>query len=721
MKYANCLITIRIFLSILLVTCCINFATAQIEDNKGRDFWVAYSNHVLMYNDTGTINTTGGAQVMQLYFVAQNACTIVVEIPWIGYTRMYAMAANSVLTTEAFPESGLQDVRILEEGLSTKGIHITSTEDIIAFSHVFAGSISGMSILLPTKSLSDTYYSINFSQVSNKKNSKSFVYAIASEDSTILEIIPSVNTEKISRGDTLRVFLNKGQLYNIFGKVNGFKGEDLTGTVIRSLAKPGQPCKKIAVFSGSGNVGINCSATSSSADNLMQQCLPASTWGKRFLTSNTKGMPNNIYRILAQKKNTAITINGSLFVNIGQGEFYQYSSATPDLIEATEPITVAQYITTANSCGNIQLGGVGDPEMIYLSSIEQGVKGALFNSTSNARIVQHYANIVIHKKGLSSLKIDGINSPFVEYQKHPSDTNFVVLQINLTAGYHFFVSDSTFNAIAYGYGSAESYGYNAGVGLQNLNGENCTQTNWVSTTCDSTKKPIFEKNEYGYCSSDSVKIQIKNNNKSDVYFWKINNKTIDATGPSIFIKNPDTVYVVKLDSLGCITNSDTIRIVKYALPQAPTISRSTDNSLVSNYTYGNSWFFESTNLSDTASKIKPTQQGYYTVRSTQLGCPSALSAPNYYLTTAVNTFTLNTLIQVSPNPTKGFLRINVTDASLTSIYVTIKDVNGVTRFSRFKLKKDVTLDINHFGKGVYHICFYDLSGKMISSKKIIKL
>jgi len=699
--------------------CFSDFAKAQIADNKGRDFWVAYGNHVSMYNPAGTINTSGGAQDMQLYFVAQKNCTVVVEIPWLGYNRVYAMNANSVLTTDALPKSGQQDARILEEGLSVKGIHITSTEDIVAYAHIFNNSVSGMSHLLPTKSLSDTYYSLNFSQVSNENNSKSYAYAIASEDSTVVEIIPSVNTEKIRKGDTLRVFLNKGQVYNIFGRVSGFSGEDLSGTVIRSLATPGQSCKKIAVFSGSGKVTINCTAaTSTSADNMMQQSLPASTWGKRFLTSNTKGMPNNIYRIMAQKTNTTIKINGSLFVNIGKGEFYQYSSATPDLIEATEPIMVAQYITTANSCGNNQLGGLGDPEMIYLSAIEQGVKSALINST---KYIQHYANIVIHKRGLSSLKIDGTNPPFVEYQKQPSDTNFVVLQINLTAGYHFFESDSTFNAIAYGYGSAESYGYNAGVGLQKLNVENCIESNVVNTKCATAKKPIFEKNDYGFCPSDSVKIQLTNINKSDLYFWRINNKSVDLSGPSIYVKNPDTVYVVKLDSLGCITNSDTIKIMKYALPQAPVISRGNDNFLTSNYTFGNSWFFESTNLSDTASKIKPIQQGFYTVRSTILGCPSALSLPYFYLTTAVNDFRLNKLVQVSPNPTKGLLQIKITDASITNISVVIRDVNGITRVNRFKLKKEATLDINHFEKGVYQILFYDLSGKMISSNKIIKL
>src|SRR6185295_17429632 len=41
-------------------------------------------------------------------------------------------------------------------------------------------------------------------------------------------------------------------------------------------------------------------------------------------------------------------------------------------------------------------------------------------------------------------------------------------QINVAPGRHTMSSDSAFNAILYGYGSANSYGYNAGANAQNL-------------------------------------------------------------------------------------------------------------------------------------------------------------------------------------------------------------------------------------------------------------
>ena len=51
---------------------------------------------------------------------------------------------------------------------------------------------------------------------------------------------------------------------------------------------------------------------------------------------------------------------------------------------------------------------------------------------------------------------------------HPQDPNYSYLIANIAAGQHRIESDSGFNAIAYGFGSAESYGYNAGTNIRDL-------------------------------------------------------------------------------------------------------------------------------------------------------------------------------------------------------------------------------------------------------------
>ena len=467
---------IYLFLFVFFTFFCTT-AFCQDFSNKGREFWVGYGSHVSMYNTAaataGTVNASGGSQNMVLYFTSDHDATVTVEIPSVNWSRTYTVVANKVTTSDIIPKTGAEDARITEEGKSSKGIHITSDVGIIAYAHIYNGSISGASLLFPVNTLAREYYSVNYTQVSNNLFSYCYAYVIATEDNTNIEIIPSVNTFGAKAGDTIRQVLNKGEIYNIFGRVitttNPFKGEDLTGTRIRSVATPTSPCKRIAVYSGSGKLSINCSANGSgSSDNYMQQAFPSNAWGRKYLTVPTNKMPNNFYRVAVSNPSAVVKLNGqalspsSLIGNF----YYEFSSNTANLIESDLPVMVAQYITTANSCGNNQIGGNGDPEMIYLSPIEQTIDKVTINSTGNAAITSHYVNIVIPNKGITSLKIDG-NAP-TNAIIHPSDNNYSYFQTALSVGSHTISSDSGFNAIAYGYGSAESYGYNAGANVKDL-------------------------------------------------------------------------------------------------------------------------------------------------------------------------------------------------------------------------------------------------------------
>ena len=444
---------------------------SQDFSNKGKEFWVGYGSHVSMYNSNGTVNAGGGAQDMVLYFTSDRNATVTVEIPSLGWTNTYNVIANQVTTSARLPKTGAQDARITDEGKNGKGIHITSDFPIIAYAHIYNASISGATLLFPVNTLAREYYSVNYKQVSNSAYSYCFSYVIATEDDTNIEIIPTVNTILNKAGDTIKVNLNKGEIYNVFGKllnnVNPYLGEDLTGTKIRSVATPTSPCKRIAVFSGSGKLSISCNNGSGSADNYMQQAFPANAWGKKYLTVPTSKMPNNFYRVAISKPGTVVKRNGIVLTGLQGGFYYEYQSNTPDLLESDQPIMVAQYITTANSCGNTQIAGNGDPEMIYLSPIEQTIDKVTVNSTPNAGINQHYINIAIHKNGVSSLKIDGV-APVITSTVHPQESNYAYYQVQVTAGSHTIQADSGFNAIAYGYGSAETYGYNAGANVKDL-------------------------------------------------------------------------------------------------------------------------------------------------------------------------------------------------------------------------------------------------------------
>ncbi len=510
----------------------ISFVQAQSLSNKGKEFWVGYGSHVAMYEperinipgtnqtqpnpNAGKPQTDGGDQNMVLYFTSDRNATVTVDIPGLNWTRSYNVTANQVTTSDVMPKSGAQDSRLYEEGLSNKGIHIVASTPIIAYAHVYNQSVSGATLLFPVSTLSREYYSLNYEQVSNNNYSYCFAYVIATEDNTTVEITPSATTVlNKPAGVPYRISLNKGEVYTVFGRLNGstgssfgtkYLGEDLTGTKIQSVGTLTSPCKKIAVFSGSGKLSLTCNSNVGSSDNYMQQAFPPNAWGKKYLTVPTALLPGNIYRIAVKDPNTIVRRNGvQIFPgSLIRGFYYEFSTSVPELIESDQPIMVAQYISSAtlnrinnalvpqSSCNNDPTSGTfGDPEMIYLSPIEQTINKVTINSTSNNAITKHYLNLVMHKDGILPGKkflLDGV--PVTQLPNpHPGDPNYVYFQIqDLSPGSHTIEADSGFNAIAYGYGAFESYGYNAGTNVNDLNQFVSVQNEFATVPFPSTCK-----------------------------------------------------------------------------------------------------------------------------------------------------------------------------------------------------------------------------------------
>ncbi|HSN60079.1 MAG TPA: PKD domain-containing protein, partial [Ferruginibacter sp.] len=441
-------------------------AFSQDFSNKGKDFWVGYGYHQVMMG--------GNSQQMVLYFATDQLTTVTVSIPGTGYTQTYAnIPAGTVFTSNPLPKAGVQDARLLTEtfGGQDKGIHIVADKPIVAYAHIYNASVSGASILFPTNTLGKEYYSINYTNISNTGNANCWFYVIACDTgTTTVEIIPSANTLTHVAGVPFTVTLTQGQIYNVMGQYSGSSGVDLTGSRVRSISTASGACKRIAVFSGSGRISITCTGGSSSSDNYMVQSFPKNAWGKKYLTAPTGGtLPNTIYRICVSDPSAVITLNGAPITYPLINNFYYEIPATPapQKIESSLPITVAQYFTSQGACGN---GSPGDPEVIYLSPLEQNISKVLWNATPNFAITSHYISVVIPNTGtaISSFRLDGAPVSPLFFTPHPQDPGYSYLVRSVGAGQRTIESDSGFNAIAYGFGAAESYGYNAGTNIIDL-------------------------------------------------------------------------------------------------------------------------------------------------------------------------------------------------------------------------------------------------------------
>lgn len=440
------------------------------SSNRGTRFWVGYGHHQFFSGDN--------SQNMVLYLNAQDSSNVTVRINGTSWERVYHIPANKTITTEIIPKAGLNDARLTEEGLSDKGISIESDVPIVAYAHIYGSASSGATMLLPVGTYGYEYSTLSSRQYYST-DTYSWFYVIADYDNTKVEITPSVPTLAGKPANTtFTVTLNKGEVYQVLGAMlpgGGSEGYDLSGSRVRSVINEDGKCYPMAVFSGSSRTGIGCGGDlGSSGDNLIQQNFPSQAWGRRYLTAptSTSGAANsfmtNIYRVLVKDPATVVKVDGMTLTGLINNRFYQFESNVADNIEADQPIMVAQYMSSSGSCANTS--GNGDPEMIYLSPVEQGIKKVgLYRNTQEA-ITVNYLTLIIPTGGVSSLLIDGSNT-FDHTYPHPNASGYTVVVKRWAAApaQCTVTSDSAFTAITYGLGSVESYGYNAGTLVKNLN------------------------------------------------------------------------------------------------------------------------------------------------------------------------------------------------------------------------------------------------------------
>ena len=507
----------RLFLILLFIG---TYSYGQDLSNKGKEFWIPYSYHV---NQTGN-----GVLVMTLYLTSDIKTDYKVEIYGDVVIQSGTINAGQVISV-VIPNTYLLN----NEGLFKKmAIRVSALNPIVVYSYITQNAISGATVCLPTNVLGQEYLSMNYRQISNVANSNSYFTIIATEDNTSVEITyGGLTKSKRPAGSKDTVKLNKGEIYQVLGDHNNnvasqnlYYGEDLTGSRIKSIGT----CKRIAVFSGSGKIRIgDCAQGSNTSDNLYQQNYPLSTWGKTFLAISSYSRDLNFYRVIKSKASAIVKVDGSVvpasfFTN---NQYYEFSRDKNVKIESDEPIAVAQYFTTQGCSGNTT---PYDPDMILLNPVEQNISKVTLVSSNLAATQnqQHHIHIIIKNEGsaLSSFLVDGVKVPVGSWTAHPKDNNYSYLYLsNVTQGYHTLSSDSGFNALAYGYANAESYGYSAGSNVRDLNQFASIQNKYAVVNYPST------------CKDAPFTLKVTLPYKPTSLAWNF-------FGDSSLGANPDTVY-----------------------------------------------------------------------------------------------------------------------------------------------------------------------------------
>jgi gliding motility-associated-like protein len=473
---------------------------AQGTSNEGSDFWVAYAGHV-----------DGTDSRLTLFITSKVNASVNIDVGGTPYSingqstvSLNANELRAIVIDANIYNNVYVDTRDNLELHPKKGIHITSDEPIVVYSHISRSARSAACLVYPTKALGSEYYAIAYDQLADavgEVRSSQFT-VVGVENNTEVEITPTQASRWFPArpaGVPFIITLNKGDIYQFQSKT------DITGSRIRTLGG----CKPVAVFSGSSKTGF-CEAGNtvtpefpSGQDNLYQQLLPVSTWGRNFVTApfyNSQRGNIDIYRIQISQDNTIVTINGSttqanstpLSNPYSKGAVITFSSSSSKVISANEPINLVQY-QTSQSCNSLNPSTPfgtpvvpGDPEMTILNPIEQTLKditvySAISRSDAPTNITSHYINIIIKTADAPSLTVDGIqfqnnaSGAFVTDKFIKINDLYSYIIVDVTASSqsgtptHRIKADGGFVAIAYGYGPFESYGYLAGSDLKNLN------------------------------------------------------------------------------------------------------------------------------------------------------------------------------------------------------------------------------------------------------------
>lgn len=477
MKAKNVNPAMRLLSLLLISTLLSSAALSQDFSNKGRDFWLVYPDHV-----------NGNSSAMGIYITSDVNATGTIKV---GATSIpFTVTPNTVTRKFLGPSTGgdasnVGIINTLADGiLQNSGIHVTSDQPVVVYSHIIQSARSGATLLLPVNVLGRDYIVPSYRNTGNLSGGGinagyGEVTIVAPEPNTTVEITTVVKSRDGLRnaGDKYNITLaNPGDVYQIQFE----RGADISGTRVRSIATGTGKCQPIAVFSATTWSGFDC-VGASGGDNLFQQLFPIKAWGKSFLTAPFFNRPYDIIRVFINPDNPPTQVIktedgvSAPLTNLTNGYYEIRTFQKPLRIEADKPISVVQYMVS-QTCGTA--GTQADPEMVLLNPVEQTINNiTVFSAHRNfvppgqSQVDKCYLNIIIRTSVAPSFRING-TAPGASFIPIPG-TDYSYLQADVTSTavanpVQTLTADSSFIAIAYGYGNVESYGYNAGTSVRDL-------------------------------------------------------------------------------------------------------------------------------------------------------------------------------------------------------------------------------------------------------------
>jgi hypothetical protein len=339
-----------------------------------------------------------------------------------------------------------------------KGIFITSDQPISVSAISKQLATSDAFLCYPTNIIDTSYIVASYknkfySVVGHPKNRYSAIVIAALEDSTSVDIIPTVPLEGIGNDSLqpVKIALNKGETRQLIAKIS--KEYDLTGSIINSN-------KKIVVYSTHQGAYITAKGynQTGNTDVIIKQTLPISRLGTNAIYTtiiNTRYNNRTLGRIISPFDNNILMFSDTSII-LNKQKFYEFEYDTTIFVNTSKPSLFAEYCLSGINNNYL------DPFLLLLPPKENYQKEYLFQVPIFNSLPINYISVIIDSIGKNTLELDNISSKDNPFNKIPG-TNYIIIQFPIKQGTHYIKSDSSFGLIVYGFGEAESYGYIPGM------------------------------------------------------------------------------------------------------------------------------------------------------------------------------------------------------------------------------------------------------------------
>ncbi|HET7153297.1 MAG TPA: choice-of-anchor D domain-containing protein [Candidatus Kapabacteria bacterium] len=359
-------ITKAVLLLIILTlsVCALRAQTGAPLRSAGTDFWLCFPTNNPFPKDP--LNPYDHFYPnLYVYITADSTATVQTTMTvlttyraWTGTRWGFVPAHDTVITRTDIVQPGspltiqVDTVNnLMKAGVVLPySVHVTSTSPVRVFTLSHRLFSSDGVTAFPV-SLCDTSYIL----AAQKNDPAGYMtYAseaafIATQDSTIVRILPMAELNPPQSGPSVVITLNRGQVYQIKADTTDPKS-DLTGTEVFSN-------KPIVALSGVERTEIYSTVNASpSRDHIIEQMLPLKYLGRSYLATQTEqGISPNRIKAVAPFDSTLVIINDTTYL-LQHQQSIDVGITGPQALYATKPVCVAEVEPSSNS-------GIGDPFM----------------------------------------------------------------------------------------------------------------------------------------------------------------------------------------------------------------------------------------------------------------------------------------------------------------------------------------------------------------------